>query len=387
MIFNRIIIVYLMVNSLYILDDFVLLLMFIIQICFFVISYYVTTRNIRHADTVISFILFLFFTILVLARPGLGSDEPTYRDAYILYKDYPNSVDFELGYKFLMQVLLYFNVDAIDYNNTVSIIYLFLVFLFSVTMIPPPYRLLYLSLFLFSSLSLDFMFNVYRQGLSSIIVLFSIGFFLRKSRVVALVTAILATCFHWSAIIFYTVFVISFFLLCLNSKKSYSLLIVLTFIAFMQPLGIVDALFSFIDAMSFESLYVEKIHFYLNSGVASFYELNIVGRTYVGLNIIFSLVWCRLFYNYIPPFFSSLSLLLAAYGLIFLEMSYSFRNYYWLLSLFPLLVIMSLSRMSSVPKAKNKIIMLVCALAVMLSIPTFYTSTIIKQVFLSVGSM
>lgn len=366
----------------YIAYDVVLLLIFFVHCAIAASAYYVCTNKLKYSDYILSIFIVLFFILLVFTRGGLGSDEPTYRNAYIEFLTSTDNIEFEFAYKWLMYIFYSIDIDASSFNNAVCFLYLILTWIVSLVLIRSPYRSLFIMFFLFSSVSLDFLFNVYRQGFATLFVLLTLGLYERNRKLLAVIMSIIAIGFHWTTLVFFIICISSKILKKKSSTYLISIVVTLTILAFIYPLGVLSVLSNILLLLPFESLYIEKINFYLNSGVSTLYDLNVVGRSYIAINTIAALFFIRIYYNNISPYLINLILFLSIYCLLFIEISYSFRNYYWVFSLFPYIVIFALSNIEQKDCDITPHVLVFCFAHIIMSIVTFYTSPVIPQVFL-----
>jgi len=239
-----------------------------------------------------------------------------------------------------------------------------------------------LLLFLFSSVSLDFIFNAYRQGFAFIFVFASLTSYRANRKMIAAILMIAAIGFHWSSLLI--PILLMGFRLIPKSKYQLILTVILLFtaIGFVNPLGILPILKSILATIPFKNYYFDKVSFYLTTSESSLYDLNIFGRLPLMVNTLLLLGCCRIFYKYINQYLYRLCVVIGLYCLIFMEMSFSFRNYYWLLPL--LSFILSDILINYRNSGKTNTIQFVGIILIghlILSLLTYYTSPLIPLVF------
>lgn len=320
-----------------ILTNNVILLVFIIYICLIFFSALGVKLNSAGIDNFTGLMAVLLFVVLIFSRTGLGVDESTYLESYQTYLQ-TGDVDFEYGVAFLFWCLKVISVNEGSFNTVLPLLILAVLYLTINIAVKNPFRSFVLIFTIFSSLYLDFSFNAYRQGLSFWFVLLSIESLLAGSRKRFIIYFIIGLGFHWSAAIVIFMLFLTRFLSLRVAVYSNIFLVFLILVAAIFPLHILNVLAIIIQYVTFNSIYAQKIIFYLTTIKSSFYDLNFFGRAPL---IIYSLILMALltFYRrFIPRVQFKLLVILLGYSILLLEMSYSFRNFYWVLPFTPFLM-------------------------------------------------
>lgn len=371
----------------YILKDNYLLMFFLLHLSLAVIALFISIKGSKGVDKLGLIIVSASYVLIVFARPGLGVDETTYRVAYETYLSNPNMVEFEYSFKTLFYFFKIAEVTPEVFNNTMCCLYIMLMTILVLFTVQSSFKTLCLLIFLFSAVSLDFIFNAYRQGFAFIFVFASLIFYKGNKRLLSALFIIIAIGFHWSSI-FIPMLMFCFRIFSKNRvKQILSIVILLTTVGFIVPLGILSTLNKVLTTIPFKNIYIEKISFYLTTSESSIYALNLFGRLPLLVNTLLLLVICRLFLKYIDYFWIKLVTAVGIYCFIFMEMSFSFRNYYWLLPFFPFVICNGLTNYRNLNGTNNvQYIMFIISGHIMLSLLTYYTSPLIPLLFLGSNS-
>lgn len=186
--------------------------------------------------------------------------------------------------------------------------------------------------------------------------------------------------FHWSSIVVaIAIFLCRFISIRLAMRLNIAIMF-LTLVAALVPLKIIPLISKILFIGSFGSPYILKITRYLDSPIAYFYDLNMLGRMPLIISVIATLLYVYIYRNFIPEFLYKLIIVLMVYCLLFLEMSYSFRNYYWVLPLMPLIMANTPCFVQS-NRAKRSVLFVAFLFHVILSITGYYTSGIMPMIF------
>lgn len=272
------------------------------------------------------------------------------------------------------------NVGPEYFNSAISTLFIIFSTMMIVKCVEKPYRTIGLIFFLFFSITLDFIFNAYRQGLAFLFVALSLHYYSTNRKRMSLLMFIIGLGFHWSSIIIaFAVFLCRFISVRLAMRLNI-FVIFLTLVAAIVPLKIIPLISKILLIGSFGSPYVLKITHYLDSPIAYFYDLNMLGRMPLIISVIAVLSYVYIYRKIIPDFYYKLIIILMVYCLVFLEMSYSFRNYYWVLPLIPLIMANTPSFLQS-DSAKKSALFIALLFHITLSITGYYTSGIIPMIF------
>lgn len=323
--------------------------------------------------------IYVFFSLI---RSGYGVDEPTY---LLTYKEYLQSGElyFEFAFNFLYSLFSFLGVEPEYFNKIIGLLFVLFICWIVSTFIRPPLRSLALLFFLFSPVTLDFVYNGYRQGFALLFVLTAVLFFDSRRYARGFLCLIAAVGFHWSAIIAASILLLQRFMSRRKIKTLSFILLFFSLIAIVTPLGILglfsDLLEPFRQVFP-DSLVVKKAILYINANdiEKSFYGLNFFGRLPLSVSIVSFLFVLILYENCFSDVIYKYSVLVMSYALLLLEMSYSFRNYYWVLPLLPLLMICVLER-----RCDNVAftVPLIVILNVLVVVTGYYTSDIIYMLY------
>lgn len=368
----------------YILKDHTLFLFFILHLALLFLVCFISCRTSKGVDRVGVLTIALSYILIVFTRQGLGVDETTYRIAYESYLADPDSVEFEYSFKFLMYCFQKLAIAPEIFNNLIGCLYILFISLLVLYAVKSPYRSLCILFFLFSAVSFDFIFNAYRQGFAFIFVLASLLAYNSKRISAALIFIIIAVGFHWSSLII-PLLLLGFKLVPAKYVKSIlTIVILMTVVGFIFPLGILPSLNKILNVIPLKNHYLDKIGFYLTTSESSIYDLNLFGRLPLLVSTLVILVFCRCCYKNIDFIWVKLITVVGLYCLIFMEMSFSFRNYYWLLPLFPFVMCNALTNYRNSNGTNSKQYVIIVAIGYfLLSILTYYTSPLIPLVFLN----
>ncbi|HEM8101437.1 TPA: EpsG family protein [Enterobacter hormaechei] len=362
-----------------ILTNNVILLIFIIYICLIFFSALGVKLNSRGIDNFTGFMSVLLFAMLIFSRTGLGVDESTYLESYQNYLK-TGDLDFEYGVNFLFLCLKTLGVNEASFNTMLPLIILAVLYFTVNTAVKNPFRSFVLIFTMFSSLFLDFSFNAYRQGLSFWFVLLSIESLLAGSRKRFLIYFIIGLGFHWSAAIVIVMLFLTRFLSIRGAIYTNVILMFVMLIAAVTPLHILSMLATIIQYATFNSLYAQKIIFYLTTIKSSFYDLNFFGRAPLILYSLILMALLFLYRKYIPRLQFKLLVILLGYSILLLEMSYSFRNFYWVLPFTPFIM----ARIMGYYVTRKKLMLIFTSFSLglwALSIAGFFSFPILFMIF------
>lgn len=363
----------------YLFSNSLIVLFFLLHIVVIFVGMAIAYTNSKHCDNIGVLIVAIVYFALNLTRTGLGVDEPVYLEAY---KDYIQQgiLHFEYSFNAVYYLLSMANVGPEYFNITISTLFIIFSIMMIVKCVEKPYRTIGLVFFLFFSITLDFIFNAYRQGLAFLFVALSLHYYSSNRKRMSLLMFIIGLGFHWSSIVVAMAVVLCRFISVRLAVRLNVVVIFLTLVAAMIPLKIIPLISKILLLGSFGSPYVLKITHYLDSPIAYFYDLNLLGRMPLIISVIATLSYVYIYRNFIPEFFYKLIIILMVYCLLFLEMSYSFRNYYWVLPLMPLIMANTPCFVES-SKAKKSVLFTALLFHVILSITGYYTSGIMPMIF------
>lgn len=363
----------------YLFSNSLIILFSLLHIVVVFIGMAVAYTNSKRFDSVGVIVVGLLYVVLNYSRTGLGVDEPVYLEAY---KDFISSgvLHFEYSFNSIYYLLSLANVQPEYFNTTISNLFI----LFSIVMITrcveKPYQTIGLVFFLFFSITLDFIFNAYRQGLAFLFVALSLSYFSKNRKKISLLMFIIGLGFHWSSIIVAMAVLARRFISLRLAIRLNVIILVLTLVAAIVPLKIIPFISSVLLLGSFGSPYVLKITHYLDSPIAYFYDLNMLGRMPLIMTVIATLTYIYIYRRVIPVFYYKLVIILMLYCLLFLEMSYSFRNYYWVLPVLPLIMANTPAFLKG-NNEKKSALFLALLFHIILSITGYYTSGIMPMIF------
>ncbi|WP_413506108.1 EpsG family protein [Photobacterium phosphoreum] len=321
----------------YIFNDVILFLYFVIYVFLLIGSFYILKNKNKISDNILVAVISTVFFVFILNRTGLGVDEVTYRNAYSTYLTYSNDFKFEYSFEFLFFLLKEFGVEVKSFNNVISYLFLFLTIFTVYKAIKPNYRSIVLVSFLFSGVYIDSIFNAYRQGFSILFVILAMIYFEKKDFKYFILNVLIAVGFHWSSILIILFVLISVFLSDKILKKAVLLLIVLHIIILIYPINIFDVFnYSLLINSNLKTL-SDAITSYIINGGESFYDYNITWKLITIFPVISSLTFIYIKYpdNSIK---AKVFVILIGYSFIFIGMAYGFRNYYWALPVFSFLI-------------------------------------------------
>lgn len=363
----------------YLFSSSVIFLFFLTHLCLLFIGAVIAYTQSNKTDFWGMSIVIASYITMNFFRTGFGVDEPVYLDAY---QDFVRNGTEHFEYSFNFLYLIFSNLDVSTefFNKMFSTTFILLVGFVVTICTCRPYRTLTLVFFLFFSITLDFVFNAYRQGMAFLFILLFLHFYNLGRRKKALVWFFIALGFHWSSIVVFLALFLRNFLSMRYTIRLNLILIIVTFIAAVIPLGIVNIIGDILSIVTLGSPYVTKIMMYLQSPVAYFYDLNMLGRLPLMIAVLSMLFIIYIYRHVIPKFYYKIIVILMTYCFVFLEMSYSFRNYYWVLPILPFLMANIPSYLNDSNKRKVSIIVMV-SLHIALSITGYYTSGILPLIF------
>jgi hypothetical protein len=353
--------------------------LFLIHLTLLLFSISIVVANFKSADKFFVIIIATFYLLFNYSRSGYGVDEPTYLETYIDYL-HTNTFYFEYCFNIMYEVFGFLGVTAENFNKIYSSLFIILSLIIIQRNISSPYKSLCLLFFLFFATTLDFVFNAYRQGISFLFVLMALFSIQKDMKVKGTILLVIALGFHWSSIVVFLAVLLQRFLSKRIAIIINLLLILLTLVSFFIPLHIVPAMSFMLNHINNGSPYIVRAINYLNSPEASFYGLNFLGRLPLIASIMSLLIVMYFYKHAVSRFYYNYTMVMMAYCLIFLEMSYSFRNYYWILPLLPFLMV-DIIKHSKCNQERYTNIMIMSLVHIILSIAGYYTSGIIIMIY------
>lgn len=209
-------------------------------------------------------ILFVFLLFIIVIRMDTGWDYQIYRKYYdripdlfnILNKKHSwDAIYFEPGFKFLMAISKTLSLNYYQFQALIGFI-TFIIF-YSALKRLIGYNTIYLLIYL-ATCFLYLNMSYIRQGLAASIILFS--FYNNKSTIKIIIGCLIATSFHFTALLFLPILILS--------RKKYSLTFILIIIItsifiYLIRIPILEYTIKIIETFLKGSL-IEKIHIYLN---------------------------------------------------------------------------------------------------------------------------
>lgn len=363
----------------YLFSNSLITLFFLLHIVVLFIGVAIAYTNSKRFDIVGIVIVGLVYIALNYTRTGLGVDEPVYLEAY---KDYIQLgiLHFEYSFNAVYYLLSLADVEPLYFNRILSTLFILISIVVILKCVAKPYQTLGLVFFLFFSITLDFVFNAYRQGFAFLFVALSLHYFSENRKKKSALMFLIGLGFHWSSIVVAIAILVHRFISLRLARRLNVVVLLLTSVAAVVPLKIIPFVSAVLLAGSFGSPYALKVIHYLDSPIAYFYDLNMLGRLPLMIAVITTLIYVFIYRNIIPVLFYKVIIILMLYCLLFLEMSYSFRNYYWVLPFLPLLM----ANMPCFVKNNNErksALVIALLFHLILSITGYYTSGIMPMIF------
>jgi len=318
-----------------------LTLFFLVAIVIFLISIIITSNNFNNkkSDIILSIGIVIIYLMINFNREGVGTDEPNYLSFYLYYQINPENFYYGFSFEAIYFLFDFFGVSEKNFNFYFSSIYPLLAFWAVFFCVDKPYKAIILFAFLFSNFSADFTFNVYRHGLAACVLIISLQYFFKKQYVLFLIFAAIGYGLHWSIFIPYSFFIIGYFLSTINVFRLLCLGFILNFSAIFINFNLFEVFHSVISLVSNDNVLYKKISSYILYSTNSFYDNNIFGKLKFMIPVLFTYGYAIYNVEQLKKFnWFPLFTLLGLYSFLLLDMSYSFRNYYWFLIFFPFML-------------------------------------------------
>ncbi|WP_409242619.1 EpsG family protein [Enterobacter hormaechei] len=345
-------------------------------LCWSVASVHLNSKKLDHICFIMVFICYILINV---SRTGYGVDEPTYLETYKEYLS-TGTLHFEYSFNFMYYLFSLLDISPDFFNKTYSTLFLILSVYVVGKFIDSPYKSLCLIFFLFFSTTLDFVFNAYRQGIAVLFILMSLFSFNKNNKTLGVILFAIGLGFHWSAVVVLLALLLRKLLSVNLAVKINVLLIGLTIVASFFPLHIIPSISTILQMTAGSSPYVSRAINYLNSSEASFYGLNFLGRLPLIITILTMTIMLYIYRRGINKYYYTFSILMLSYCLILLEMSYSFRNYYWILPMYPFLMVEIVRNAPTKIMRQNNLVVMVI-LHFLLACAGYYTSGIIPLIY------
>ncbi|WP_390904870.1 EpsG family protein [Vibrio rarus] len=362
-----------------------LTLYFLVYICLLLLSLYANYKKSKIIDNTTFVLSVIIFILFIYSRDGYGVDEPTYLKAYVDYVSSPSNFRFDYSFRTLYWLLSVLDVSPTAFNEVIVLLMLAFVSCIVWIFTSSQSRSITLVLLLFSSTYLDLFFNAYRQAYALLFLLFSFSFLFRQKLALFFVLAVISFGFHWSVLVVYILYIISRLISLKWLKYILYTSIIFTLIALFRPLGIIGSIVYIVNFLP-SNLFgdnLNRILMYLQSTEYSFYSLNLFGRIPTIMPVMVALFFSAFFFESIKKSrWLPLIILLSVYCVLLLEMAFSFRNYYWLLPLFPFLCADFINETEA--KVKNTDVsklIIVGGLHCSLTIISFFSSPLLPLMF------
>lgn len=316
----------------YIFNNILLFYYFLFFMVFTAGSFLATVKKLKSIDSILFYCIFIFFIVFIFLRNGFGVDEPTYLEAYKKFLVNPNSFRFEYAFLILFKIYSFVGIPESQFNNATALCMLFCAAWMIQVLVQRGYRALSFIILVFTSIYVDLMFNAYRQGFSCIFLILSVYYLNQRNLYKGVFFAICSLGFHWSAGIILLIYIFSLFI----SHRLMFLLLVVSLVLHLASLVINIDLLYIISNLGFEKLNItvlnNAIAKYIVAGDGSFYSYTFfwkVSSLFPMIALLFFIVYNWGLLGKDPVV--RLILLLSIYCFIFINMAYSFRNYYWLI--------------------------------------------------------
>lgn len=284
------------------------------------------------------FVLFLFVS-LVFIRNGMVTDEISYLKEYKEFGTRP----FYFGFSFyIVNYLMYLlNLSDAGFLIFMPILYGVLSLCFVFKFIKDGERTIVLLFLLFTYHAIDFYFNIYRQGLASIFLLFAFCFYKEKKIVRAIFFVVIASGFHWASPVPVLCVILSKYLTRRTWIFFAILLLFMLLLTFYNKIGIIGVVNNALNYFPFfsESKFYKAFNAYYLLSFDSDYSL--YSMSYYGrLPLLFMIIsfGVLLFFMKVRD---SFFLLLIGYSILMVEIPYPIRNFYFVFSFLPCVVILS----------------------------------------------
>lgn len=367
----------------YILSSTIVFFTFIFNAISSLFVFYICKYKAREVDIFFSFFISIFYIIIIFTRSGFGVDEPTYRLAYENYLVNPLNFEFEYSFELLYFLFKNLGINAEGFNNSIGFIYIALAWAAVFFSIKSPFRSMCLLFLLFNSVFLDFIFNGYRQGLAFLVFIIAVSLYQKRHVIKSIVFFFFSLGFHWSAAIVIAIFFTSRLTLGIKIKWALYVVMVLNIYIFSVEPAFISVMAKSISSLSLSSDISQKIEFYLMSSKFTIYDMGIIGRMILllipSLALILFVVY---FYEYIPKIWVNLVVFISFYCIALIEMSYSYRNFYWLIPMAPFIIGVTLDNLIKAGVNISGFVFMFCVIHIALSVMVFYSSPIIPLVFL-----
>ncbi|MEZ8428369.1 EpsG family protein [Vibrio cyclitrophicus] len=297
-------------------------------------------------DNVSFVLIFITFLLIVIYRTGIVTDEYSYLKEYIEFGTRP----FYFGFSFyaVNYILHHLSVSPDQFIVIMPIFYGVLSLLFCVLYGSRGSRSILLLLLIFSYHAVDFYFNIYRQGLASIFILFGYCLYKERKLILSVILFTIAIGFHWASPIVIFAILMSRQLSEKQWNLSCGLICLFLVISFITKVGLLELVYNtsqnipyFSDFKMFKSL----TEYY---GLAAYSDFSLYSMSIYGRMPMLFMILSYITLLYILRIRHSVYLILLVYAVLMIEIPYPIRNFYFALSLLPMIVIQASEKASDV---------------------------------------
>ncbi len=334
----------------------------------------------RKFDSVVFVFITLVYLLFVFVRPNLGVDESVYLNEYIQYIN-TGITPFHFSMEFIFSLFGYIGINENNFTLIFTFLYPCITFFVINIVVQDKFKAITQFLFLFSDFSLDFNFNLYRQGLATLFFILSAHYFFNRNWFLFIVFSIVSLGFHWSASIVIVLLLVSKFINDNTCKKFLICGLILQLLVFFIKINTLEFVYQIGESIFSGSIYLTKIRNYILFSDNTFSSLNFQYRVMFMFPVYCSYALCIYLsfnkekdVNYIHKQLISLMSLIGIYALVLIDMNFSFRNYYWLCSLAPLLV-------GFVPNRNVRVHTMIKGYAIFWAFAGFYSGPLMKLIF------
>lgn len=357
-------------------------LLYMMFLTSYVVSFSGNTSNRSYHDPLSFLLLFLTIISIVLSRNGLGVDEPSYLMGYqsILIGDTTKGYS-DIAFNGLNHFFSEAGVRLNIYNNTVPLLYIITIAGLIFCNVNKNYRSLVFVSLVFSGTNLDFMFNAYRQAYAFLF--FFAAIIIRKenssfsNKLLVFGLYVVSFLFHWSAIVPIIIFMTSTILSSKLVNRIYILVIAFANISLFYNFEILSIIKDALSLISLDNERLVRILAYTSDSALTgkLYGLNYAGRIFLILPIMAtSILVCLSIKEGIDSVLTKYAVIYLFCCTLLIDMSFSFRNYYWL---FPFISLIACEIVAKNHKRKNLIYLIIF----IYTSSTFFSSSLMYYLF------
>ncbi|STQ68672.1 Uncharacterised protein [Hafnia alvei] len=165
----------------YLLSNSTISFFFLLHLILLAIGFIIAYAQAKKIDILGVFFVACVYCFLNFSRTGFGVDEPVYLGAY---KDYlrDGTLYFEYSFNFLYFLFSKIGITSELFNYVFSTVFILISGITIVYCTSRPYQTLAFVFFLFFSITLDFVFNAYRQGMAFLFVMLFLHYYNKEMR-------------------------------------------------------------------------------------------------------------------------------------------------------------------------------------------------------------